>query len=91
MEQAPKVEDASSGTSALSAGLGVQYPPELIGAMVTMAKACERSIPPKREIVPDDAVWLSIYCAVASCPNSARGVATGWADEGLIEYRKRFR
>ena len=91
MENEPSSNEASSGTSALSAGLEMRYPPEVIAAMTKMGEACEKSIPPKREIVPDDSVWLSIYCAVANCFNSEKPNAVAWADEGLREFRKRFR
>lgn len=91
-EQKPQdANETTMGPSRSTAGLERQYPPELLGAMVTMANACEKSIPPKREIVPDDSVWLSIYCAVANCFNSEKPNAVAWADEGLAEYRKRFR
>lgn len=82
---------ADGAESVSTAGLEMRYPPEVIAAMTKMSEACEKSVPPKREIEPDDSVWLSIYCAVANCFNSEKPNAVAWADEGLAEYRKRFR
>ena len=93
MTEEQKPQDANEGTmgpSRSTAGLEMRYPPEVIAAMTKMGEACEKSVP-KREIVPDDSVWLSIYCAVANCFNSEKPQAIAWADEGLAEYRKRFR
>ena len=44
----------------------------------------------KRDVTPDDIVWLNIYCAVANLFNSDKSQAVGWADNGLAEYKKRF-
>ena len=91
MENEPSSNEASSGTSALSAGLEMrrqppaQMPQKAVDAIASMAATIEK---PK---TPDEAVWLSIYCAVANCFNSEKPQALAWADEGLREFRKRFR
>lgn len=91
MENVPKVEGTSSGTSALDDMLEMRrLPPaqmqqEAVDAMTRMAATIEK---PK---TPDESVWLSIYCAVANCFNSEKATAASWADEGLREFRKRFR
>lgn len=91
MENAPSNNEASSGTSALSAGLETprqpapQMPQEAVDAMTRMAGSVEN---PK---LPDEIVWMNIYCAVANCFNSEKPNAVAWADEGLREFRKRFR
>lgn len=58
---------------------------ELAESMARMSEAAEK---PK---LPDEAVWLNIYCAVANCFNSEKHNAVDWADVGLMEFRKRFR
>jgi len=91
MENAPSNNEASSGTSALDDGLEMRrqppapMPQKAVDAIASMAATIEK---PK---TPDEAVWLSIYCAVANCFNSEKPQALAWADEGLREFRKRFR
>jgi len=91
MENAPSNNEASSGTSALDDGLEMrrqppaQMPQKAVDAIASMAATIEK---PK---TPDEAVWLSIYCAVANCFNSEKPQALAWADEGLREFHKRFR
>lgn len=48
--------------------------------------------PQKTSRQPLDAeeVWLRIFCAVASCPNSHGYTARRWADEGLECFKERF-
>jgi len=60
-------------------------PQEAVDAMTRMARSVEN---PK---FPDEIVWMNIYCAVANCFNSKKPDAVAWADEGLREFRKRFR
>lgn len=80
-----------SAASELSAGLEMrrqppaQMPQKAVDAIAAMAATIEK---PK---TPDEAVWLNIYCAVANCFNSEKPQALAWADEGLQEFRKRFR
>ena len=80
-----------SAASVLSAGLEMprqptpQMPQEAVDAMTRMAGSVEN---PK---LPDEIVWMNIYCAVANCFNSDPGAAVSWADEGVREFRKRFR
>lgn len=91
MENAPSNNEASSGTSALDDGLEMrrqppaQMPQEAVDAMTRMAGSVEN---PK---LPDEIVWMNIYCAVANCFNSEKPQSLAWADEGLREFRKRFR
>lgn len=91
MENAPSNNEASSGTSVLDDVLEVrhqppaQMPQKAVDAIASMAATIEE------QKTPDEAVWLSIYCAVANCFNSEKPQALAWADEGLLEFRKRFR
>ena len=91
MENAPSNNEASGGTSALDDGLEMrrqppaQMPQEAVDAMTRMAGSVEN---PK---LPDEIVWMNIYCAVANCFNSEKPTAVAWADEGVREFRKRFR
>jgi hypothetical protein len=62
-----------------------QMPQKAVDAIASMAATIEK---PK---TPDEAVWLSIYCAVANCFNSDKAAAASWADDGLLQFRKRFR
>jgi hypothetical protein len=92
MTETPNGEtEATGGPSALSAGLEMRYPPEALELLRKMADVAEKSaLVTRREIAPDDAVWLNIYCAVANCFNSEKRNAVDWADEGLREFHKRF-
>lgn len=89
-----KPQDANKGSIGQSASTGglemrrqppEQMPQKAVDAIASMAATIEK---PK---TPDEAVWLSIYCAVANCFNSEKKAAVSWADEGLLEFRKRFR
>lgn len=90
-EKAQATGAPDSAASALSAGLEMprqpapQMPQEAVDAMTRMAGSVEN---PK---LPDEIVWMNIYCAVANCFNSEKSTAVGWADEGVREFRKRFR
>ena len=91
-EQKPQdADDGTLGPSRSTAGLEMprqsapQMPQEAVDAMTRMAGSVEK---PK---APDEMVWLNIYCAVANCFNSEKSTAASWADEGLREFRKRFR
>ena len=71
--------------------LEMRQPQEMLNAMQKIAEAAEKSaVAPRRDIAPDDAVWLNIYCAVANCFNSEKCQAVSWADAGLAEFKKRF-
>lgn len=94
MTNEQKPQDANEGTmgpSRSTAGLEMprqsapQMPQEAVDAMTRMAGSVEN---PK---LPDEIVWMNIYCAVANCFNSEKPNAVAWADEGLREFRKRFR
>lgn len=66
-------------------------PQEMLDAMQKIAEASEKSaVAPRRDITPDDAVWLNIYCSVANCFNAEKHHAVEWADAGLAEFKKRF-
>ena len=90
-EKAQATGAPDSAASALSAWLEMprqpapQMPQEAVDAMTRMAGSVEN---PK---LPDEIVWMNIYCAVANCFNSEKSTAASWADEGLREFRKRFR
>jgi hypothetical protein len=60
-------------------------PQEAVDYMTRMAGSVEN---PK---LPDEIVWMNIYCAVANLFNSNKPDAVAWADEGVREFRKRFR
>lgn len=94
MTDEQKPQDANEGTmgpSRSTAGLEMRPPPvaqmpqEAADAIARMVATVES---PK---APDEMVWLNIYCAVANCFNSEKPQAVSWADEGLREFRKRFR
>jgi len=89
-----KQRDANEGTmgpSRSTVGLEMHHPPEMMAAFEKIAAAAEKSaVAPRREVIPDDSVWLGIFCAVAGCFNSERSAALKWADEGLTEFKKRF-
>ena len=71
--------------------LELRQPQEMLGAIQKIVEAAEKSaVAQRRDVAPDDAVWLNIYCAVANCFNSKMPQAVEWADEGLAEFKKRF-
>ena len=79
----------AEGQPLLNDGLRLaQMQRELLDAV---KKLTEPSEPQKREIVPDDVVWLQIYCSVASSFNSEKYHALEWANNGLEEYKKKFK
>jgi hypothetical protein len=40
--------------------------------------------------IQDEAVWISIFCAVANSPETSVQTALKWADDGLKAFRSRF-
>lgn len=91
MENAQTENNAAGGQSRSTVGLEMHHSPEMLAAIEKTAAAAEKSaIAPRREVMSDDSVWLSIFCAVANCFNSERPAALKWADEGLAEFKKRF-
>ena len=91
MENAQTDNSAACGQSRSTVGLEMHHPPEMLAAFEKMAAAAEKSaVAQRREVMPDDSVWLSIFCAVASCFNSERPAALKWANDGLAEFKKRF-
>jgi hypothetical protein len=40
--------------------------------------------------IQDEAVWISIFCAVANSPETSVKTALKWADDGLKAFRSRF-
>ena len=91
MEQQQDDASAAGGQSRSTAVLEMRQPQEILNAMQKIAEAAEKSaVVPRRDVAPDDAVWLNIYCAVANCFNSEKHQAVAWADAGLAEFKKRF-
>lgn len=92
MEQQQDDVSAAGGQSRSTAVLEMRQQKELLDAVQKMADAAEKSVVPlRREVAPDDVVWLNIYCSVANCFNSEKHQAVAWADAGLEEFKKRFR
>ena len=88
MEQQQDDASAAGGQSRSTAVLEMRQPQEILNAMQKIAEAAEKSaVVPRRDVAPDDAVWLKIYCA---CFNSEKHHAVAWADAGLAEFKKRF-
>lgn len=91
MEQLQDDVIAAGGQSSSTAVLEMRQPQEILDAMQKFVGAAEKSaVAPRRDVAPDDAVWLNIYCAVANCFNSEKHQAVAWADAGLAEFKKRF-
>lgn len=89
IEHNQDVTKDAEGQSRLNGGLELaKMQRELLDAVNKLA---ESSVPQKREIVPDDVVWLQIYCSVASAFNSEKHQALAWANNGLEEYKKKFK
>lgn len=44
----------------------------------------------KMASIQDDAIWVSIFCAVANSPETSVQTAIKWADDGLEAFRSRF-
>jgi hypothetical protein len=82
-----KQDGASEGQSASKAQLELINQPELVEAIVEMAK---NSVPIKYK-TEDETVWLHIFCSVASAFNSSTEQSAAWADTGLSMFRTRFR
>lgn len=91
MEQPQDDASAAVGQTRSPAVLELRQPQEMLDAILKIAEAAEKSaVAQRRDVAPDDAVWLNIYCAVANCFNSKTHQAVEWADEGLAEFKKRF-
>ncbi len=85
MQNEQTENSADGGRSLSTVELEMRQPKEVTEAIQKIAEAT------KTPQLQDEMVWMQIFCAVANCFNSERSVAIRWADEGLAEFRRRFR
>ncbi len=65
-----------------------KYHTDMLNAQTKMAEAVTQFT---SKILPDDVVWLQMFCALANRQHSDATTSVEWADYGLAEYTKRFK
>lgn len=91
MTQQTNENNAAEDQSDRPALLEMRQSQEVIDALVKMADASEKAAAPhERDKLPDDVVWLNIFCASINVPNISKRDAAELADVGLREFKRRF-